>query len=1652
MFNQLILSLEKYNYKFVTTNFKAIIKENISNKFAMLNNTDVNILIILTSYMIEDLMERYNINEDKFTQYNARDIISLCLTLLPFIKDDKYHMIKNLKDILYIDSITANATSIPSTLLDVDIKIVLKDKFPFSNISLGLLNQSDNGNLLELYNNNNNNIIYTMIHNNFVSMLETIKITCGKLFVNWINVVPINSNYKETNFYKTSQREILNILNDSSEKNILQQIKNNKGLWLGDYYNILTNGYYLSIKSKKWMIFCRNINNKYYYAIQYLNKIFNINKMLIYENYESMTDIDKTEFNNIKQILQNNIKNNITTYSDINFEIDLFKNLFIFMTENFSKKRLLSEFFFDNFSYDTYNSNVDLDPDEDIYEITHETISKAVNEITPDLLWNYIKESVTLLKTTVYGSYLIIFDKTVDQYIINMDFFFMEIDDKINLKNIYNIAKLLCHDTNDIEFPEYCCNFKGITQEQTIDFFKKYQKLDIDDKIRKNIKMQEGNMIYDYNKIIKQIENGWYKIRQTIIWKYLIYCGLLIEFRTPIIKNMSSYAQKEELKSFFNNNSDMFNMNYFMTNEPYSKLKIYNDKKIDKKEKYSDLLLKQSFYTFYANDWISQLNFFNHYINKSIMYVTGSTGTGKSTQIPKLTLYILKMYDYKLDGIVIITQPRIPPTEENAKRIASEMGLELNYIKNSTNSTNSYNTDNYYIQYKHMKGEHLKDYCSHLVLRTVTDGTLLEDLVQNPLLKETYKDKKHKNSNKFSYGFKNKYDVVIVDEAHEHNMNMDIILTLMRQTCIYNNMIRLIIVSATMEEDEPIYRYYYKLVNDNIVYPIKQPLLIHPILEDINFMINSYLLDRRLNISAPGQTTMYKVTDNYNEIITTGDNMRNNYNMAIESAYSEILNICKKYLFGDILLFSIGKAEIIESVNRMNMILPNDTIALPYYSEMAPQYRNMINKISENIGKIRNKKNKIGEEWGSIYTNATDVSENTYKRAIIIATNVAEASITISSLKFVVDTGYSKVNRYNVINDSSEINIEMISESSRIQRRGRVGRTGDGMVYYMYGKNKRQNVIPKYGITLVDFHSTFLKLAVDSSDSSGSNPLWEDILSPYLPLQYRYYYYKIVETVLDYGLYNIIDYNIINIIIKQFPQSSMNPTYDYFYKFNEYFPQHKQGISQSLPYYLNRYASGYTKENLFDVKGLFYIVHPFEDIITRNIMGHIIKVKNKNETKIKDEMFQPMLNYMKIKMLYFNINSNNNNNNNNNNSISEGIYKKTVYSEKIIEVMRLMSCEENQATILLLGAGYNILVETCMVHSIIQAISKIQPMISVIIKKVGKYIMYDEAFALFNSNSDITSLYMITQLLQKKLCNMEIFKIISAYKKGEDIIKSQSSSYSIFMIKYKLLKNSYYNNMIKDPIVLNMFKAMQHKGLLEDNKGFIYWLSKSNFLKDKIILDIKNNLPFIITCCDNLYLDYNIVIEYLNNLLHNILNILSIENTVDTKYNEMHAFDWIKQLTPNLMKNLKNDRIETKLNLCFFFAQPFIAVKNNKDYINLKDGTIIGINSIFNKNNTFCNNIGSYIYYYSQSKNMMSLIANIDPLILPIYYPLFYNNYYIKSVYTFIQDNNYIRKEYNNIEWINLINIVKNNYSYLSFPFFTPYLPVIEEYIINLKI
>ena len=69
------------------------------------------------------------------------------------------------------------------------------------------------------------------------------------------------------------------------------------------------------------------------------------------------------------------------------------------------------------------------------------------------------------------------------------------------------------------------------------------------------------------------------------------------------------------------------------------------------------------------------------------------------------------------------------------------------------------------------------------------------------------------------------YTIVIVDEAHEHNKNMDYILTLMRNSMYYNNDLKLVIISATMDDDEPIYRYYFKHINDNFKFPLDRTVL-----------------------------------------------------------------------------------------------------------------------------------------------------------------------------------------------------------------------------------------------------------------------------------------------------------------------------------------------------------------------------------------------------------------------------------------------------------------------------------------------------------------------------------------------------------------------------------------------------------------------------------------------------------------------------------------------------------------------------------------------------------------------------------------------------------------------------------------------------------
>ena len=146
-------------------------------------------------------------------------------------------------------------------------------------------------------------------------------------------------------------------------------------------------------------------------------------------------------------------------------------------------------------------------------------------------------------------------------------------------------------------------------------------------------------------------------------------------------KNMRKYSLSNDNIKYYNENCY-----YYATGDLYGKL---NDFHTPDNETYSYLehlrevkKREDTWYTFYAMDWLCQIDFFMKFVNQRILYITGSTGQGKSTQVPKLTLYGLKAFYYKDSGKAICTQPRINATVENVvfETIRSEM-METKRLK-----------------------------------------------------------------------------------------------------------------------------------------------------------------------------------------------------------------------------------------------------------------------------------------------------------------------------------------------------------------------------------------------------------------------------------------------------------------------------------------------------------------------------------------------------------------------------------------------------------------------------------------------------------------------------------------------------------------------------------------------------------------------------------------------------------------------------------------------------------------------------------------------------------------------------------------------------------------------------------------------------------
>jgi hypothetical protein len=641
----------------------------------------------------------------------------------------------------------------------------------------------------------------------------------------------------------------------------------------------------------------------------------------------------------------------------------------------------------------------------------------------------------------------------------------------ISYKNIYNYAKSLLF----IIFPNNNnIDIKHLKLMMTLEYESKINNLKdiIDDfltyqaprrfNITGNLTKKYGNLIIHQN-INNAIYNwicdlGNYNLLE-ITFECLAKRGLLTEYIVRDEKFEKSKMKNEYNKNEFSKHIQKYkNAYYYLTDDTYDNLpKIYNRKK-SKEETYFERLKEQGWYNFYAMDWVSQINFYHHYINNRIVMLTGGTGVGKSTQTPKLLLYGLKAVDKIFDGKIICTQPRISPTVDNAKQIARELGVDIeNY---NPVYKKDVKTIMGIIQYKYEGDDHIDD-DQEFFLRIVTDGTLLVELKESFLLKNPINQKKSKFDlkNDKTYGLKNLYNIVIIDESHEHNANMDVILSIMRGTIFLNNQISLYIVSATMESDDPIYRKYFRFINDNLKYPLR-----------LDNRSDRIVIDRRIHISPPGEGTQYNIKEIYNDIDLEEDK-------AYEKAKEYAVQICNTNnpINNDILLFCTTVSQIIKLTNDLNIILPSDTIAVPFYRNLPQASKDII---TSNLDEIKNNFRFDRKYINDVLTEKKkkeDLSTgNKYSRILIISTNIAEASITINSLKFVIDTGFNNDVSYNYETYTSNNKIIPISEASRKQRKGRVGRVADGTVYYTYKKHSRENIKPQYGICKTNFSDNLL--------------------------------------------------------------------------------------------------------------------------------------------------------------------------------------------------------------------------------------------------------------------------------------------------------------------------------------------------------------------------------------------------------------------------------------------------------------------------------------------------------------------------------------------------------------------------------------------------
>jgi HrpA-like RNA helicase len=1419
---------------FVTPGFYNYINFIVNDLFLNLTGSHKKLILDGTKEIIDTIAKYFRFTQpyDKyyyqFKQNNNRDIIALINLLLPFIEShDNFKLYKEIRSLndLYIGKKSGQANP-------------WENNYKYSNIQFNRFKKipdpaRPNEDIIE-----EDQFKEEYLCHNKELLKHTIRTIANKLYVNWVNIRPI-VNYKNWDLYDNTY-----IDKSVKTRNISEDINYN-GLYIGDIYNTIINTLFRSILEIKWVLYNRLENGQPVAFIKTLSDHFPLQDI-----------VNKKKWFEVDQTLYINSWNNLTNQTGDKTIKDLVYYILLFFERSYgveANKR--------NKEYTILQKNVDEDEkeDQDYQNITEEKVLSNKDKVDVELIYNFLYGVIHKLKKTWYGSQIYKDDEFQSGKLNNAP------NEYATLKDVYNFAKSIHMYGSKKEKKFYQPYWDSLSKDQQDNFIEKINNnntkwFNISGILRKlygDDNHQQNIFNYIHTNIID------------IVFDALYQRGMLSEFipepelTDEDILPKGYFQKKEALKTkmkdiVFDNSYEDSKYNkvpYFITFDTYGnlpKIKLEEKKKLVEKTYFETLAEDHDWYGIYAMDWISQINFFHHYINNRIIYVTGSTGVGKSSQVPKLLLYALKMINFNDEGKIICSQPRIAPTVNNATTISSQMGIPI--LEYNQKHDKQLHTFSGAIQYQYKRDKHvvLDD---QYYLKMVTDGLLLEDVVANPLLKREAETMK---KDKKIYRLRNKYDIVIVDESHEHNGNMDLILTLARNSLYYNNSLKLVIISATIDADEPIYRRYYREIDDNMMYPLSRVIL-----KDNELKYDRQNVDRRFHISPPGLTTLYKVQDFYLDKDT------DSYEEAAKKGIEKVLEICRTPTSGDLLFFSSGIKEIKKICYELNDKLPKDVICVPYHGKISNDWKVKIENIGKQISSIKIDKDKLYDVISG-YLSPEDVKfiEDAYRgveytRAVIVATNAAEASITVTSLRYVVDTGYSIVVAYDYTRDAVVPSVNKITEASRVQRRGRIGRVADGDVYYMYARGARARVRQPYNICISDVHENIYKLLSKSYKENLLLPSEIDV-NTYLP--YRN----------DNGtdLLNAVPSNngYKNIIEKQYILD--NKIYsNIIYKNNK-------DYNSALAKY--GFKTGYDTDTLFDEQGEFYLIHPSENEITRELLTGqvitIVKDENKNDivNKIKIDKNKIMLFLRKLQdklMIVDHIIKKNNIQQNIHVPI-EYQFVKTKFGEEISKIALDMNIFYNNAIALYYGTKLDCAEEVLTVATMLRTREDQQKYDLISWYTMyegyrGKKLYHSKEFHdnFSNGESDFLALLEIFNRFKAEHKDWELFK---DYKKD----LAQFSDY-----KGEYINNKYEETPNMDIDIFEKFKKydrennFSEKEFLSDNpRGHII---KEELLKKKDIIE---------KWCDDNYVNFNKMRDFLNMYQYNYYKYKS-------KLLEKDAFD-----------------------------------------------------------------------------------------------------------------------------------------------------------------